>query len=383
VDEGWFRGKGKGWKSVGLAAARSAVDRMDGARLVKYSQKQATGRAKTLYAYEDTSKSNPSGERGPMNYYPPSGYRGGWRRKRATSKIPRQVYSRQSPFPAWMWDLVDAETGHFVKAFKSGAALKSWLERNGYEYTSDTMANPRRGRNPYATDLMSAPWYLVHSDGRIEPRAYQSERSAWDAAFRLGDDIRAVQGTRADMERVIERKYRESGNPRRRRTNPEQSAAALYKSFHGKPSSGYTEVEETIHEHDWLTELGALVSLKIKTPSKVVAELSFRTGCDTKVLLGSSEDGRQLYFVGGDQEIPLAKLKLGGGKWKRDSMLLGELIEITYRTKKSMHKFEPIDYYHKAGEDSGVRPVVLYDQRSKLLSLSGGQYKVRPEGIVN
>jgi hypothetical protein len=296
------------------------------------------------------------------------------------------------------------------------------------------MANPGGRRNPYTTDLMSAPWYLVHSDGRIEPRAYQSERSAWDAAFRLGDDIRAVQGTRADMERAVEGRYRASGNPmrptiyedlhsklgrtptnaelkaeverikreayeevasrgglphqrkrssRRRRTNPEQSAAALYKSFHGKPSSGYTEVEEITHEHDWLTELGTLVSLHIRTPSKVVAELSFRTGCNSRVLLSSSEDGRQLYFVGGDQEIPLAKLKLGGGKWKRDSMLLGELIEITYRTKKSMHKFEPIDYYHKAGEDSGVRPVVLYDQRSKLLSLSGGQYEVRPEGIVN
>lgn len=64
-------------------------------------------------------------------------------------------------------------------------------------------------------------------------------------------------------------------------------------------------------------------------------------------------------------------------------MYIGEIEEITYRTRKHFDQFKTIDYYHGLGEVSKVRPQLLYRSRDKKLLIAGGQYDVRPEGIVN
>ena len=162
--------------------------------------------------------------------------------------------------------------------------------------------------------------------------------------------------------------------------NPESTAAELYEEFHGQPPSEIKEVVEEHYEHEWFTQLGVLVELKVATVTQLDASLKFTTDPPD---LCSSEDGRQLYIVGGDQELDLGALKMGGDKWRKDSMTLGVLYELSYKTEKGFHQFKLTEYYHKLGEETGVQPFLLYDPNNKALSISGGQYETKPEGIVN
>lgn len=164
------------------------------------------------------------------------------------------------------------------------------------------------------------------------------------------------------------------------RRNPEPAASALYESFHGTPSTETIEVAETIREHGHLATLGTLQSVKIHTPANRRLEITFESD---QPYLASNETGTQLYIVGGDQAVDLKSLGLAGKKWYRDCMLLGVLEEVTYRTKKGFHNFKLIDYYHKLGEETGVEPVLAYDTLNQKFSIIGGQYRVKPEGIVN
>jgi len=176
--------------------------------------------------------------------------------------------------------------------------------------------------------------------------------------------------------------------------NPEAGAASLYEDFHGEPSSETLVIEEMIHEHEHLAGLGELMQLKIRNKEAGFLEacLNFNGFGETReasfgspeaVILCCSEDRLQLYVRGGDQSVDLHALRMDKEPWYRDHMMLGELCEFTYRTEKGFDNFDVLDYYHKAGEDSRVRPIVLYDTRSQLVSIAGGQYKVKKEGVVN
>mgnify|MGYP001593857753 FL=1 len=126
--------------------------------------------------------------------------------------------------------------------------------------------------------------------------------------------------------------------------------------------------------------MGLLVEMKVATLTNLEATLRFDKDAPN---LCSSEDGRQLYIEGGDQELGLKALKMEGEKWLKDSMVIGVCIEVTYQTEKGFQNFKLTDYFHHLGEETGGQPFLLYDPNNKLLSISGGQYQVKPEGIVN
>jgi hypothetical protein len=177
--------------------------------------------------------------------------------------------------------------------------------------------------------------------------------------------------------------------------NPEGEAEELFESFHGEPSEEIVEVEYEAHEHETLTGLGDLCQLKIITPFKKdcvinVAETKSPKDLpdpsqlprEERVILSCSEDGKQLYFIGGDQSVDVEALGFSEDDIK-DSMLLGVLYECTYQTSKGFDNFQLTNYYHRLGEKpSKLEPILLYDPISQLLSVSGGQYVVRSEGIV-
>jgi len=177
---------------------------------------------------------------------------------------------------------------------------------------------------------------------------------------------------------------RAKGNP----PNPEAPARAMYESFHGKPPEGETVIKEEFHEHEWLAPLGLAVSMKVATLTGLNAEIeispaeSEKTDYDETaagpdaVFLAANEEGTQLYFVGGDQALNLDKLKFTGD-WVKDSMVIGVIYEITYRTRKKFDKFELTDYYHELGEETGDQPMLVYDSLSPHCSISGGKYKIK------
>lgn len=92
-------------------------------------------------------------------------------------------------------------------------------------------------------------------------------------------------------------------------------------------------------------------------------------------LLCSNEDGTQLYFLGGDQSLDLSKIHMDGD-WEKDSMIIGVVCEVSYRTEKSFDKFVLTDYFHRLGEETGDEPMLIYDRMNEKLSVSGGKYRI-------
>jgi hypothetical protein len=173
----------------------------------------------------------------------------------------------------------------------------------------------------------------------------------------------------------------------RRRPNPEEAAAQLSETFHGRPAEEIEVSKTRIEDHEWLTKLGDLTELEFATLTGYDVKMSWiepKTNAVKKDApsLGVSEDGKQLYIEGGNQEVDLPAFKMSNDEWIRDSMTLGVLTKITYRTRKAFDKFRTVDYEHEAGEETGVQPMVLYDPHNKLLSFSGGQYRIETEDLV-
>ena len=173
--------------------------------------------------------------------------------------------------------------------------------------------------------------------------------------------------------------YHSKRNP----SGEQRSADTLFEEFHGKSPTRTVEVRTSVKVREHLAQLGVLVSLKVLLLTGEKIELTFPAEGRDAVTLASSPDGRQLYFEGGNQHIDLGDLEMASSKWERDSMVLGVLFQVTYQTTKGFDKFQLTDYYHDLGEETKIQPLLIYDRLSKLLTVSGGQYEVKPEGIVN
>lgn len=188
---------------------------------------------------------------------------------------------------------------------------------------------------------------------------------------------------------VAKRSAPRKGNPPKKRTkrqikrvsrrrNSEDAGAAdaqkLYRQFHQKPATGHRDITIPVAVPVHLAQLGQLRELHIAAPNgHFVLE-------PKGVTLASTPDGQQMYFLGGDQVPPLSKLGVDGSKVH---VCLGRLRKLVYLTRKGFHKFEPVDYVHRMGEEGGVEPDLNYDTQSKLLYLVGGTYRVKPAGITN
>lgn len=157
------------------------------------------------------------------------------------------------------------------------------------------------------------------------------------------------------------------------------SAPELYEEFHGTPATGSKEHRREIEYRDQLAELGTLKRLDVLTPGGEWQQLDF-TG---PVKVCSEPNGHSLYFIGGNQKLPLDQMDLGEADLKKDHLTIGQCSFIVYRTSKGFHDFEVTDYGHEFGEEGGELPTLNYDQLNNLIYLTGGSYKVRPEGITD
>lgn len=175
-------------------------------------------------------------------------------------------------------------------------------------------------------------------------------------------------------------------NPSMRR-NPSggsmREADSLYESFHGKAPTRTTRIITKTKARTDYAELGPLVELKIHLLTGEKHKLNFPPDGRDAIMLCSDPSGQQLYFIGGNQEVDLREIGMSGSPWEKDQMVLGVLEMVTYRTEKGFDNFQLTDYYHELGEESGMQPLLVYDNLNQLLSVAGGQYEVRPEGIVN
>lgn len=179
-------------------------------------------------------------------------------------------------------------------------------------------------------------------------------------------------------------KPRKKTRGRRRNPSELEAAAALSEKFHGRPARKVTEHKIIDREITDLTELGKAVSLDIETPDGRVIQLTL----SNKTKVCSDPKGGQLYLVGGDQSVNLKQF--GIADTGKHHVILGEGVQIVYHTRKSFDKFEPVDYVHDLGEETGETPTVCYDVLNQRLFFVDGAYAVEDveegevsPGIVN
>lgn len=164
------------------------------------------------------------------------------------------------------------------------------------------------------------------------------------------------------------------GNPKR---NPEDAAAALSEAWHGRPASVATDHIDKVHYHGVLTDLGRLKEITVMVTERKGQKILF----DKDTRLASSENGKQLYVVGGDQSIDLSLLGIDGEEAEKDCVFVGEVHSIVYVTAK--HHLGRADmiigpYEHHMGEKGGTMPVMVYDRLNDQIGFAGGSYFIDP-----
>jgi hypothetical protein len=160
------------------------------------------------------------------------------------------------------------------------------------------------------------------------------------------------------------------------------SAATLREEFTGAPSDYYTVSSEPHMPAGDYAELGKLLTLYVKPiGGGQVQQITFAKPFPVVV---SDESARQIWFVDGDQDVTnslgvFGALDRGSGLFE-----LGEARRIDYKQRKE-HVPDPDtdEWRHDFGEETGIRPRLLFDAGKKRLMLEGGEYEIRREGITN
>ena len=185
-------------------------------------------------------------------------------------------------------------------------------------------------------------------------------------------------------------KFIKKKNPRSK--NPTAEAEQMYELFHGMPPDEIITFIERIHVHTKLAGVGTLTSMIVQGENGRQVQIHAPDPDDPKVkkedvvYVAVNEEGNQLFFRGGDQELPkeLLERRLGlKADDFRDHMIIGAVLELTYRTKKSFEKggAELVDFYHALGKEHsrGIVPMLVYYPRNPSMELFGGRYKVLPK----
>jgi hypothetical protein len=164
-------------------------------------------------------------------------------------------------------------------------------------------------------------------------------------------------------------------NSRRRRgdrkfRNPDETkqSVRLFQGFHGHDPKEIAEKHVSAAVRLDYAAIGDFLYVKTETPLGQKAEFSFQ---GDGVKLAASPDGKQLYCIGGNQNIlPL----LDARSQEKDFIDLGECLEVAYLARKVHGDFRPVEYYHEFGELNGVRPSLMFDKLRKQLFFIGGDY---------
>jgi hypothetical protein len=170
---------------------------------------------------------------------------------------------------------------------------------------------------------------------------------------------------------------------RSRRRNPDgelDQAADLYREFHGREPHEILEMQETDLARRDYTALGPLIDLHFKLPNESLAKISF--GDSDAVLVVSSPNGRQIYLLGGNQDIS-GSLASMGADVSKDLIDLGDAVFISYDASKWQTDFKATIWEHKLGEESKVYPRGFYDQIKRRIFFAGGNYRVERPGIID
>lgn len=188
----------------------------------------------------------------------------------------------------------------------------------------------------------------------------------------LSDREALIQATRdwKEQERLAKNPKRATRGRRRADRNPSETkqAVRLFQGFHGHDPKEIAEKHVSAAVRLDYAAIGDLIYVKTLTPLDEKAEFTFD---GDGVKLASSPDGKQLYCIGGNQNIlPLLEDRSA----EKDFIDMGECLEVAYLARKIHGDFRPVEYYHEFGEINGMRPRLMFDKVRKQLFFIGGDY---------
>jgi hypothetical protein len=167
------------------------------------------------------------------------------------------------------------------------------------------------------------------------------------------------------------------------RKNPDDElpeAGRLYETFHGREPREILELTDSAVERGEYVNLGDLVEMTIVAPDRNHVKVGFK---DDGVRLASTAEGTQLVLIGGNQDISRTLGMFGAEDTSKDLLDLGDLKQIVYDAAKWQTDFTPQEWKHDLGEESGIRPRVIFNQLKKRIFFAGGTYRVERPGIVD
>ncbi len=177
---------------------------------------------------------------------------------------------------------------------------------------------------------------------------------------------------------------------RRNAVSEQEQAVKLFQDFHGKDPTGIVEAQRSAAMRLDYTALGDLVAVGFEVPDgwsesrlaehwDQLPHLGFE---GDEVKLASSANGKQLYAIGGNQNLDRS-LEAFEVDTSKDLIDLGEAAFVVYFARKAAGDFQPVEWTHKLGGKNGQVPRLGYDKLRKEIFFSGGEYHVAPEGITN
>jgi len=213
-------------------------------------------------------------------------------------------------------------------------------------------------------------------------------------------NLRATGISQADAKSALAELIRkQKKNPKRatrgrrrtdRRKNPSapselRQAVKLFESFHGKEPKEIAEKHVSAAVRMDYPALGDLIAIGLGDPEQHGNRLvhgwereNHISFSGDGVKLASSPDGKQLYAIGGNQNLSsvLPRFDLDADK---DFIDLGEIGFVVYLARKIHGNYEPVDYVHEFGEKSGVLPKAMYDTLRKQIFFIGGEYWIKKD----
>ena len=185
---------------------------------------------------------------------------------------------------------------------------------------------------------------------------------------------------------------RAAKNARSHRRNPDESSQAvkLFESFHGKSPKEIIEAQRSSVMREDYTALGTLIALGFDgggfSESALVNKwekcpnISFQ---GDHVKLASSPNGRQLYLIGGNQNLDAALNDFEGVDPRKDLIDLGDVFFVVYLARKVHSNFEPTEWVHRFGAKTDSLPRLVYDKLKKEITLVGGEYFIDTKAGVS
>lgn len=179
-------------------------------------------------------------------------------------------------------------------------------------------------------------------------------------------------------------------NPKRRNPSDAHQAVKLFESFHGKDAKEIIEAQRSAAMRLDYTALGPLIALgfdtggfpdsKLKDKWDECPHIAFE---GDGVILSSAPNGRQLYFIEGNQNLDSSLSMFEGVDTEKDLIDLGDVHFVVYEARKIHDNFEPADYCHRFGEGGKTLPRLAYDKLKKEMLLIGGEYFISTKAGIS